>query len=306
MVSSFEGMEGMEGMVGNAANAGGTGANSTGDWFFADRVDLPFVTEEFAPGQGVKDENIDIGLFPDRNWTATWHPWLVMSEFAKTGWDTLNIRPAWVPALPVAPTSIWNSTAIQPGFTQSTFAMVQDELDGLVTSAQIERANVLGEIVGQKDEFISYFLNLATAANGYPATAKVLAIASFIGAFTSLYYKGQYKRPRPSMLRPALMPPIVVPGHASFPSGHATQAHLMALCMEDVLAGKPHLAAVKNNMKALAVRIARNREIAGLHYPSDSEAGMDLAVQIKPLLQGLPAGGWYQQAISDAKLEWPS
>ena len=57
----------------------------------------------------------------------------------------------------------------------------------------------------------------------------MLNIASLVALFVSMYYKGKYKRPRPSELCPALLPPIVVPGHASFPSGHATQARLMSL-----------------------------------------------------------------------------
>ncbi len=39
----------------------------------------------------------------------------------------------------------------------------------------------------------------------------------------------------------------------------------------------------------LARRIARNREIAGLHYPSDSEAGKTLANESLDLLQAMMA-----------------
>jgi membrane-associated phospholipid phosphatase len=195
--------------------------------------------------------------------------------------------------------------------------MVQGELNCLVTEAQDERADALGEILGQKDEFLSYFLDLLTASNGYPATAKVLAIASFIAGFCAMYYKGKYQRPRPTMLCPALMPPIPVPGHASFPSGHSTQAHLMALCMGDVLstANPPRLPAMANDLRALADRIAHNREIGGFHYPSDTDAGVSLATNVWPLLKGpLPplANGtpnpvkttWYQQALDCAQAEW--
>jgi hypothetical protein len=85
-----------------------------------------------------------------------------------------------------------------------------------------------------------------------------------------MYYKGTFNRPRPSQLCPALAPPIAVPGHASFPSGHATQSMLMALCLIDVLPVVPTPNTAGNvweeDLKVLAHRIARNREIAGLHY----------------------------------------
>ena len=41
-------------------------------------------------------------------------------------------------------------------------------------------------------------------------------------------------------------------------------------------------------MNALAWRIARNREIAGFHYASDSAAGRDLAKDILAVLSGMP------------------
>ena len=56
-----------------------------------------------------------------------------------------------------------------------------------------------------------------------------------------------------------------------------------------------------------AGRIARNREIAGLHYESDTKAGVALAHAILPLLQApLPGGrpSCYRRAVLAAKAEW--
>jgi hypothetical protein len=109
----------------------------------------------------------------------------------------------------------------------------------------------------------------------------VLHVASLIGSFAALRYKESFDRPRPSFVCPALLPPVPVPGHSSFPSGHATQARLMALCMARALrlTGLPYgeRRPASETLKALARRVARNREIAGLHYPSDSVAGRRLA-----------------------------
>src|SRR5262249_57034663 len=103
----------------------------------------------------------------------------------------------------------------------------------------------------------------------------------------------------------ALLPPIQVPGHASYPSGHSTQAHLIAQCVQLALpAAGPLTAALSADLDALAVRIARNREIAGLHYPSDSAAGLVLATGIVPLLNSaaVPA---FTTALAAAQGEWP-
>jgi hypothetical protein len=80
-----------------------------------------------------------------------------------------------------------------------------------------------------------------------------------------------------------LLPPVPVPGHASYPSGHSTQAHLIAHCAGLVLPTAVQTV-LQTNLGALADRIGRNREIAGLHYPTDTAAGVTLAHGIAGLL----------------------
>jgi hypothetical protein len=59
----------------------------------------------------------------------------------------------------------------------------------------------------------------------------VLNAANLVALIVAMNWQRQFNRPRASQLCPALLPPIAVPGHASYPSGHSTQAHLMTLCM---------------------------------------------------------------------------
>jgi membrane-associated phospholipid phosphatase len=137
----------------------------------------------------------------------------------------------------------------------------------------------------------------------------VLNAANLVALFVAMNWKSQFSRPRPSQLCPALLPPIAVPGHASYPSGHSTQAHLMALCMGEIFAllpaaQQPLMQPIQADLWVLADRIARNREIAGLHYPSDSAAGVVLANQILPLLIGMDPASAYQKALTDAAAEW--
>lgn len=316
MPASFDGNDGNDG---NSANSGGGGnaTSTSAGWFFADRVNLPFVTEPDIGPKAPKPPKaigklpiINTPKFPGRNWSAEWYSWLALNDFAQTNWTTIQPKPTdgwpgWVP-FPAPALADW--TALNQAKT------VSDEIDDLVTAAMDERADTLGEILSQSEEFISYFLNAMTARPGaYPHTTAVLGIASLVGTFVAMYFKSLYLRPRPSQLCPALLPPIEVPGHASFPSGHSTQAHLMALCMDDVFAGDalhaelPQRKTMVDDLMTLADRIARNREIAGLHYASDTAAGVALAYGIRPFLNTAAAGGVqsrYQQAVKAAKGEW--
>jgi hypothetical protein len=163
---------------------------------------------------------------------------------------------------------------------------------------------------------------LNTAPGSRPNTYRVLHTASQIASYAVLYYKGKRGRPRPSQLLPALLPPIPLPEHASWPSGHATQTWLITRCIEHVLtgvvegevltgeipgskAGTGSLGAISSNLRRLALRIARNREIAGVHYESDSTAGRQLAETILPFLTGMDPDSWFGKAVQGAKAEWP-
>lgn len=85
-----------------------------------------------------------------------------------------------------------------------------------------------------------------------------------------LKLKERHNRKRPSLVMPEINPVVPVPWHASYPSGHATQSTLIAELLTRVApkSAKP--------LQRLAIQVGRNREIAGLHYPSDTAAGMTL------------------------------
>jgi len=229
-------------------------------------VDLPFVTERDQDNNPISGlRRTQLVEFPSRNWAAKWNAWLFLDEFVLKPWDPTGAKAAL--------DNVLNGVNINT------------ELDHLVTAAQNERADAIGEILSQDGEFFSDFMGLLTISSGsYPKTYRVLHIASLIGSFTALHFKGIYERPRPSQLCPALLPPIPVPGHSSFPSGHSTQAHLMALCMGQLLTQanvpQPDRGNISADLRVLADRIGRNREIAGLHYESDTAGGVALAQSV--------------------------
>ena len=54
-------------------------------------------------------------------------------------------------------------------------------------------------------------------------------------------------------------------------------------------------------LDALADRIGYNREIAGVHYPSDRVASRKIADQLVPLVE---KGGLFSKMLEEAKEEW--
>lgn len=281
-------MTGNTGNIGNTAGAGNATIPS-GGWYFPDRADLPFVTERIN-GQPIATLLQAPTIYADRNWSADFFSWRVLVEFSgSVDWQNIQLRH-------------WSQTE---GYKSDA-----DEIQQLAIAASTERLDALGEILSQAAEFISHFMNLMTAQpTAYPATLRVLNAASLVALFMQMRWKAHYKRPRPTHLCPALMPPIVAPGHASYPSGHATQSHLMALCMADVFdllpePRKTQMAATGTDLWVLADRIARNRELAGVHYPSDSRGGVELAQAIHPHLKNMASDSSYQTAVASAVQEW--
>ena len=157
MGASFDGNDGNDG---NSANAGGAGnaTSASAGWFFADRVDLPLVTEpDTGPNAPSPPEpigslpTINLPWFPARNWSAEWYSWLALNDFAASGWQaTIKpnspptgfggtwMWPNWVPyPLPAG----WNWSVPEAG------AIIQGEIASLVTAAQDERADALAEIL---------------------------------------------------------------------------------------------------------------------------------------------------------------
>lgn len=108
--------------------------------------------------------------------------------------------------------------------------------------------------------------------------------------------KKKFDRVRPSFVNAGILTVVANPGHPAYPSGHSAQYHLTAYCLAAANPGKA------KGYLAKADSITRNREYAGLHYPSDSYAGKILAkVMVRKLLEQ-PG---FQAAFLAAAEEWP-
>ena len=86
--------------------------------------------------------------------------------------------------------------------------------------------------------------------------------------------KLRFARPRPTQLSLELKPAIKVPGHPAYPSGHGGESAIAAMVLGYIDPVR------KKQYRKSASDIGHRREIAGLHYPSDTKAGVDLAEQV--------------------------
>lgn len=115
-------------------------------------------------------------------------------------------------------------------------------------------------------------------ARRLPRTADLLARAGEAAAAAMNRAKAVWNRPRPSAVAPDLHPCLPVPATASYPSGHAVLGMVHAGLLARML--PEHRAA----LFARARRYAEAREVCGLHYPTDTEAGYAAAAAIGAVL----------------------
>lgn len=296
-------MSGNMGDMGDMGDIGdrSVGSSTSGAQFLPFRIDLPFAKEQprvwvKGPGGWTWQERAEAELealplvsvteWLRHDWSSRWFAWTVLGEFAATGWRSITLTP-----YPIDP------------------AEVRAEIDALLIASQDERADAMGEIVAQNVDYadcMAYFMALLRiTAGSHPKCCLLMHVAGLVGLLAAMHFKrkpgnGQPPRLRPSQVCPALLPAIEVPGHPAFPSGHAAQAMLMALGLEASLPG-PRRQALAPALHALAYRIGRNREIAGLHYASDTTAGLELAGKTFELLLDCTS---YAEAVTDAQKEW--
>ncbi|WP_094021216.1 phosphatase PAP2 family protein [Maliponia aquimaris] len=96
---------------------------------------------------------------------------------------------------------------------------------------------------------------------------------------------------RPIAMSRKVQPMIQTPGHGSWPSGHATEsfacATLLSRLFLNVAVDPVVQIAERNELYRHAERIAMNRTVAGVHFPTDSMAGAVLGVTVVEALLNL-------------------
>lgn len=126
-------------------------------------------------------------------------------------------------------------------------------------------------------------------------TVSLLAMIDVDHVYFVLERKKHFSRARPSQLNEDLIATIPNPAHAAYPSGHSSQAYMVALVLSEF---DPENA---EKYKQFAIDVAHRREIAGVHYPSDSVAGRKLAVDILARLRAVPI---FEKKFQEAKASY--
>jgi len=135
-----------------------------------------------------------------------------------------------------------------------------------------------------------------TTSKSHQATGKLLTAAYHDLGIATFVLKKKFNRVRPSLIQKDLGHAITIPSHPAYPSGHATGAYVIAYILQEL-----DPSSAKTYLKD-AHRISQNREIAGLHYPSDTTAGRLLARQLVDQFLTNPT---FKKLLQQAKSEWP-
>jgi acid phosphatase (class A) len=158
-----------------------------------------------------------------------------------------------------------------------------------------EISNIISEEIPETMPFGGHTLATYMDEKQFPATALLLTDSFHDVRVITMREKKEFNRVRPSALDTSLDTAIEVPGHPAYPSGHSTEIHFIAYVFGELALAR------KEEFVDRADQIAKNREVAGLHYPSDTAAGILLARQIFADLMKDPK---FNTLLAAAKKEW--
>nr|WP_250811341.1 phosphatase PAP2 family protein [Neorhizobium tomejilense] len=160
-----------------------------------------------------------------------------------------------------------------------------------------ERARRMPDIQAEATISVSEFTRALYIEDigGYEQTEGLFQAILTACEYVGLLYKSQFNRLRPNQFESLLRPLLPVPVHESYPSNHAFQCFSIVFAFSTILPEHP----ATDELARIAQNVAENREWAGLHYPSDTQAGRDLARRFAPYLHD--AFGPLFQAVHD---EW--
>lgn len=183
-----------------------------------------------------------------------------------------------------------------------------------VVNSSLDRADRAFEICDQATApgALNYWTGLIRIDPSQERNAWLLMlVARKIGEYVAMGLKGYYRMRRPSQVYPYILPIVDPPDTPSFPSSHSLQSHLISNALKAALTPRldPNSGLAVPSQTALALdhlaqRVARNREIAGVHYPMDSACGAFVAQGcIDLMLSELGAGSLFAALLARARDE---
>jgi acid phosphatase (class A) len=180
--------------------------------------------------------------------------------------------------------------------------------DSLITRGEIElmlriQQERTPEEKARAQADASYSVFRFADALGSPAVFNAKSLPKTSSLFRKVTYeegaviqagKRGFMRPRPFLLEPRIEPVVRKPTNASYPSGHAMWSRVVGLLLADML---PEYS---DRIMARADDYAFHRVVAGVHYPSDVDAGKHAGTALAAFLLASPA---FQPDYAAAKQE---
>ena len=187
----------------------------------------------------------------------------------------------WVPCpSQLASNSLQNPsrifTLVAPGHAKSASGRPHFDYSlqiDAVLRAAVEREDRMPEILTQADNF-DIFFDAITGIDreAAPHLSELMEVILEVATLVVMGLKHEVAEWRPNQRSRQVVSVIPTPGHGSLPSGHATIAKLNADLLSALLySGQADPR--RDQLEALARRIAYNRVVAGVHFPMDSLAG---------------------------------
>jgi acid phosphatase (class A) len=105
--------------------------------------------------------------------------------------------------------------------------------------------------------------------------------------------KTKWERPRPPAFD-ARVKPIEKLDNGAYPSGHSAFSYLSAIVLADIVPEK------REAIFARAIEFANNRVLGGMHFPTDIEAGRQMAVMVAVLMYRNPT---FKKDLEEARAE---
>lgn len=204
---------------------------------------------------------VDRGQQSARNWLFTLardlESMIVVDVSAPSASVTLQGAAAWSATVP------------------SDIELARQARDCLDRAAEPKDAGRLVEVIAQATRLeLTLALEAGLEPDFHDRTVELMELVSAVVAGPLYRIKHGLNVARPSVVLDLPdLPWVPVPGHASFPSGHATTAHALATVLIDLLGANADQA---RYLGAVAERLADNRMAAGLHTVADTEAGTRL------------------------------
>ena len=288
------------GWQGGGWQGGGWAGGGGAEGMYAMRPDRPLVAEDVSPDGNTAPK------FPLHAWDDDLFALTFLPDFFAAKVDDGGVQKTWEQFITLDPFP----NVIMPG---NAVPAGSDSIDDLRILAVTERPEAMGEIVNQHQNQQLCFMQLLTmTASSHPKTFFVMKLAARVGEVVMMRLKRHFNRPRPTQYFPTLYPPLPVPGHSSYPAGHAVIAQLTARVLIQVtrVAALGGRSPYQNSLLRLAAEIGLNRVIAGFHFRSDIAAGVTAANMTYQFLTQMPAPGVaqpdfnYASAVLAANAEW--